>query len=328
MGRNLRISELAKHAEAITRVTDLSTRLTMTRNFIVKVAGEIQKDNEMIRTLAVINMCQTNGFHEHLEAVFAKEMEKLTQRIGNWVNDFDEKEDISKQKEGLAIPPLLEKCNPYIVIAAIMRKSISDKKIKNRLTFETCYPLAAGVEEYVKLEYFVPAATREAMRKGYLYLIRANRAGKPREDLVGNAKEVKRKIEGCEMYRKEMVIDLFSLLTLYAAASNERAFLEVQLELRGKPQPEEKQKAEENGRKYSKELRKLFHWHDELLESLVGLSDGEIAGRIKQLATERDKFGKPLIESPGNHGNKSAYAKALKKNGLIKCSESTFRVKL
>ena len=165
----------------------------------------------------------------------------------------------------------------------------------------------------------------EAMRKGYLYLIRANRAGKPREDLVGNAKEVKRKIEGCEMYRKEMVIDLFSLLTLYAATRNECVFLETEAELRGEPQPEEKQKAEENGRKYSKELLKLFNWHEELLESLVGLSNGEIAGRIKQLAKERDKFGKPLIESPGNYGNKSAYAKALKENELIKCGAETFR---
>lgn len=323
MGRNLRISELAKHAETITRETDLSTRLTMTRNFIVKVAEEIQKDNGMIMASAEINMCQTNGFHEHLEEAFAKEMEKLTQMIEDWVKDFDERKDIAKQKEGLAIPPLTEKCNPYIVLAAIMRrKSISDEKIKNRLTFERCYPLAAGVEKYVKLEYFVPAATREAMRKCY---ISAEMESKPREDLVGNAKETKRKLDGCENYRIVMVIDLFSLLTLYAAASNERDFLEVQLELLGKPQTEEKQKAEENGRKYSEDLLKLFHYHVEELDSLVGLSDSEIAARIRQLATERDKFGKPLIENPENHGNKSDYAKALKDNRLIKCRVGTFR---
>lgn len=321
MGRNLRISELAKHAETITRETDLSTRLTMTKNFIVKVAEEIQKDNGMIMASAEINMCQTNGFHEHLEEAFAREMEKLTQMIEDWVKDFDERKDIAKQKEGLAIPPLTEKCNPYIVLAAIMRrKSISDEKIKNRLTFERCYPLAAGVEKYVKLEYFVPAATREAMRK-----LICDRAGKQREDLMGKAKETKRKLDGCENYRIVMVIDLFSLLTLYAAASNERDFLKVQLELLGKPQTEEKQKAEENGRKYSEDLLKLFHSHVEELDSLGGLSDSEIAARINKLAKERDKFGKPLIENPENHGNKSAYAKALKDNELIKCSVGTFR---
>lgn len=314
MGRNLRISELAKLAETITRETDLSTRLTMTNNFIVKVAEEIQKDNGMIMASAEINMYQTNGFHEHLEEAFAREMETLTQMIEDWVKDFDERKDIAKQKEGLAIPPLTEKCNPYIVLAAIMRrKSISDEKIKNRLTFEKCYPLAAGVEKYVKLEYFVPADTREAMRK-----LICDRAGKQREDLMGKAKETKRKLDGCENYRIVMVFDLFSLLTLYAAARYERDFLKVQLELLGKPQ------TEENGRKYSEDLLKLFHYHVEELDSLVGLSDSEIADRIKQLATKRDKFGKPLIENPGNN-KRLAYAQALKKNELIKGSENTFR---
>ena len=112
---------------------------------------------------------------------------------------------------------------------------------------------------------------------------------------------------------------------LSKAEAEETPVQEKQVEKSVNPQPEEKQKAEENGRKYSEDLLKLFHYHVEELDSLVGLSDSKIAARINELAKERDKFGKPKIENPGNYGNKSAYAQALKDNGLINCSVGTFR---
>lgn len=112
---------------------------------------------------------------------------------------------------------------------------------------------------------------------------------------------------------------------LSKAEAEETPVQEKQVEKSVNPQPEEKQKAEENGRKYSEDLLKLFHSHVEELDSLVGLSDSKIADRINKLAKERDKFGKPKIENPGNYGNKSAYAQALKDNGLINCSVGTFR---
>ena len=110
-----------------------------------------------------------------------------------------------------------------------------------------------------------------------------------------------------------------------AAGLPEAEAHEKQKEENNNPLPVEEQKAEENGRKYLEDLLKLFHYHVEELDSLVGLSDSKIADRIKQLAKKKDKFDKPLIENPGNYGNKSAYAKALKDNELIKCSVGTFR---
>ena len=114
---------------------------------------------------------------------------------------------------------------------------------------------------------------------------------------------------------------------LSKAEAEETPVQEKQVEKSVNPQPEEKQKAEENGRKYSEDLLKLFHYHVEELDSLIGLSDSEIAARINKLATERDKFGKPKIENPRNN-KRLAYAQALKDNGLIKGSENTFRRKL
>lgn len=114
---------------------------------------------------------------------------------------------------------------------------------------------------------------------------------------------------------------------LSKAEAEETPVQEKQVEKSVNPQPEEKQKAEENGRKYSEDLLKLFHYHVEELDSFVGLSDSEIVDRIKQLAKKKDKFGKPLIENPGNN-KRLAFAQALKENELIKGSENTFRRKL
>lgn len=80
-------------------------------------------------------------------------------------------------------------------------------------------------------------------------------------------------------------------------------------------------------REYSSELLSLFKGHKELINDLVVKSDDEIAKQIKKWATQKDKFGKPLIENPGNN-LKSAFAKHLKRDGIISTSVSVFRHKL
>lgn len=82
-----------------------------------------------------------------------------------------------------------------------------------------------------------------------------------------------------------------------------------------------------NPQTYTKELLQLFKGRVELITELKGLSNNEIASKIKEWAKSRDKLGKPLIENPGN-GLKSKYAQCLKENGLITESESNFRKKL
>ena len=81
------------------------------------------------------------------------------------------------------------------------------------------------------------------------------------------------------------------------------------------------------GRFYSGGLLDLFHNNTFLIEELVGLSDDEIARKIKGWAKEQDKLGRPLIENPEN-ALRSRFAKELKANGIIKQSEKTFRIKL
>lgn len=78
---------------------------------------------------------------------------------------------------------------------------------------------------------------------------------------------------------------------------------------------------------YSEELKSLFHGRTDLIEQLAGLSDDEIANKIKKWAVQKDNFGKPLIENPKNQ-LRTAFADALKKDSLIKCSARTFRDKL
>lgn len=80
-------------------------------------------------------------------------------------------------------------------------------------------------------------------------------------------------------------------------------------------------------RSYSSGLLDLFHDNAYLIEELSGLSDDEIARKIKDWAKEKDKMGKPLIENPEN-ALKSNFARELKANGVIKLSEKTFRTKL
>ena len=78
---------------------------------------------------------------------------------------------------------------------------------------------------------------------------------------------------------------------------------------------------------YSEELKSLFHGRIDLIGQMVGLSDDEIANKIKKWAVQKDKFGKPLIENPKNNLKKT-FADTLKKDSLIKCSARTFRNKL
>ena len=332
---------LAEHAKSIMREEDLKTRLTMVRNFCGMVEEEMQSFIGMMKGAAFVNECQIRGNRNDVRAAFSKEMRQITQRLEDWVKDYNERPNIRNfSKDTFVIPTIRERCNSYVVLVFCMNfrkfeKSVDKNRFKRangRFFFEECYKLAMAVSNYVKLEYFVKPATRRHMRETIVEHTRSKAPGKPMGDVKTKAFKTKREVEACEDLRYCMITDLFYLLTLYAATRNECEFLETEAELRGEPQPVEEQKAEEkekkkeeNGRKYSKELLKLFNWHEELLESLVGLSDGEIAGRIKQLAKERDKFGKPLIESPGNYGNKSAYAKALKENELIKCGAETFR---
>lgn len=75
---------------------------------------------------------------------------------------------------------------------------------------------------------------------------------------------------------------------------------------------------------YSEGLVSLFHGHTELIEQLICLSDDEIAGLITEWAKQKDNLGKPLIENPKNN-LRSAFAQALKRDGIIKGSADRFR---
>ena len=78
---------------------------------------------------------------------------------------------------------------------------------------------------------------------------------------------------------------------------------------------------------YSDGLLDLFHNNTHLIAELVGLSDDEIAIKIKGWAKEKDKLGKPLIENPENN-LKSSFARELKANGIIRLTAKNFREKL
>ena len=75
---------------------------------------------------------------------------------------------------------------------------------------------------------------------------------------------------------------------------------------------------------YSAELIELFKGHRDLIASLIGKSDIEIARLINKWAKEIDKMGRSLIENPHNRLKKE-YAVTLKKAGLIRMSVERFR---
>ena len=72
---------------------------------------------------------------------------------------------------------------------------------------------------------------------------------------------------------------------------------------------------------YNEDLLRLFKGNSSLIDELKGMSDDDIAYKIKAFAK------KGLVENPENN-QKTAFAKCLKEAGLIKCSERTFRDKL
>lgn len=75
--------------------------------------------------------------------------------------------------------------------------------------------------------------------------------------------------------------------------------------------------------KYPCELLALFKFHTELIDELVGKSNGEIAGLINNWAKGRDGAGRALIENPKNN-MRSTFARELKAAGLIQCSVDWF----
>ena len=79
--------------------------------------------------------------------------------------------------------------------------------------------------------------------------------------------------------------------------------------------------------KYGDGLVSLFRGHVELIDKLIGLSDDEIAGKIRKWATQKDEFGKLMIENPKNN-LRSAYARELKANSIIQGSVNRFKRKL
>lgn len=90
---------------------------------------------------------------------------------------------------------------------------------------------------------------------------------------------------------------------------------------------EQQSENDEPQREYSAELVNLFRGHTGLIDALVGLSDAEIAKKIKGWASQRDKFGKNLIENPENN-LRAKYARELKENSIIKGTEDRFKRKL
>lgn len=90
---------------------------------------------------------------------------------------------------------------------------------------------------------------------------------------------------------------------------------------------EQQSENDEPQREYSAGLINLFREHTELIDELVGLSDDEIARKIKKWATQRDKLGNALIENPKNN-LRAKYARELRENFIIKGTEERFKRKL
>lgn len=239
---------LAEHAKSIMREEDLKTRLTMVRNFCGMVEEEMQRLNGMMKAAAFVNECQIRGNRNDVRAAFSKEMRQITQRLEDWVKDYNERPNIRNfSKDTFVIPTIRERCNSYVVLVFCINfrkfeKSVDKNRFKRangRFFFEECYKLAMAVSNYVKLEYFVKPATRRHMRETIVEHTRSKAPGKPMGDVKTKAFKTKREVEACEDLRYCMITDLFYLLTLYAATRNECEFLETEAELRGEPQPEE-----------------------------------------------------------------------------------------
>lgn len=134
-----------------------------------------------------------------------------------------------------------------------------------------------------------------------------------------------RTIANDEMQRDKYQTGLY--LWNYVLAEAVRAVLSERVNMQPQPITTVLQEVNNMQRNYSDDLVALFHGHAELIDELVGLSDDEIARRIKSWATQMDKFGKPMIENPKNC-QRSAYARALKGNNIIHCTIDVFKRKL
>lgn len=141
---------------------------------------------------------------------------------------------------------------------------------------------------------------------------------KTMRDMYAEATDVWRR----DRYYIGNVIYIYVLAETVKAALLERASAQTQ-----PTAAEQQSENDEPQREYSAELVNLFRGHTGLIDELVGLSDDEIARRIKGWARQRDKFGKLLIENPKNN-QRTAYARALKGNNIIQCSIDVFKRKL
>ena len=163
--------------------------------------------------------------------------------------------------------------------------------------------------------------------------------GKLGKTTVDRDKYVKDRVALCEETMRNMYAEatnvwkrdryyIGNVIYIYVLAEAVKAALLERASAQTQPTAAEQQSEnDEPQRGYSAELVKLFRGHIELIDKLVGFSDDEIARKIKGWAAQKDKFGKPMIENPDNR-LKSTFAKELKKNNLIKLSESSFRAKL
>ena len=141
---------------------------------------------------------------------------------------------------------------------------------------------------------------------------------KTMRDMYAEATDVWRR----DRYYIGNVIYIYVLAETVKAALLERASAQTQ-----PTAAEQQSENDEPQREYSAELVNLFRGHTGLIDELVGLSDDEIARRIKGWARQRDKFGNAMIENPRN-SLRSKYARELKNAGIIHCAEKSFRARL
>ena len=135
-----------------------------------------------------------------------------------------------------------------------------------------------------------------------------------------------RTIANDEMQRDKYRTGLY--LLNYVLAEGVKTSLSERVNMQPQPITAGQQAANDEPQKeYSAELVALFRGHTELIDELVGLSDDEIARKIKNWAVQRDKFGNAMIENPKNN-LRSKYARELKNAGIIHCAEKSFRARL
>lgn len=133
--------------------------------------------------------------------------------------------------------------------------------------------------------------------------------------------------EATDVWRRDRYC-IGNVIYIYVLAETVKAALLERASAQTQPTAAEQQSENDKPqREYSAELVNLFREHTELIDELVGLSDDEIAKKIKRWASQRDNLGKNLIENPGNN-LRAKYARELKENSIIKGTEDRFKRKL